>query len=96
MANPQILHVEVVYARRDVQQLAALELEAGATACDALHLSGLLQKFPEIELTTCKLGIFGRIVGPQQVLRDGDRVEIYRELPTDPKRARRERALTQR
>ncbi|MBU6420659.1 MAG: RnfH family protein [Gammaproteobacteria bacterium] len=96
MTNPQILHVEVVYARSDVQQLAAIELGVGATAHDALRLSGLLQQFPEIELTTCKLGIFGRTIGLQHVLRDGDRVEIYRELPTDPKQARRERAWRQR
>lgn len=96
MANPQILHVEVVYARSDVQQLAVLELGIGATAHDALRLSGLLQWFPEITLKTYKLGIFGRTIGLQQVLRDGDRVEIYRELPTDPKQARRERARRQR
>lgn len=95
MANPQILHVEVVYARSDVQQLAVLELGIGATAHDALRLSGLLQQFPEITLKTYKLGIFGRTIGLQQVLRDGDRVEIYRELPIDPKQARRERARRQ-
>lgn len=96
MANPQILHVEVVYACSHLQQLRVLELGVGATAHDALHLSGLLQQFPEIELRSCKLGIFGRTVDPQQVLRDGDRLEIYRQLQTDPPQARRERARMRR
>lgn len=95
MASPT-LRIEVVYARSDVQQVAALELAAGATVHDAVRLSGLLQKFPEIKAMHWPLGIFGRPVVPEQLLRDGDRVEIYRRLHLDPKQARRERARNQR
>ncbi|MGH8313045.1 MAG: RnfH family protein, partial [Gammaproteobacteria bacterium] len=61
-----------------------------------VQLSGLQQKYPEIAATACRLGIFGRAVVPQQLLRDGDRVEIYRPLQVDPKQARRKRAHAQR
>lgn len=95
MANPRILRVEVVYARRDLQCLVKLELAAGTTAWDAVQLSGLPQKLPEIAAAGCQLGIFGRPVAAQQLLQDGDRVEVYRPLQIDPKQARRRRARRQ-
>lgn len=91
MASPKTLRVEVVYAQRDAQCLIQLEVSAGTTVHDAVRQSGLLKKFPEIDAVNSQLGIFGRPVAPQQPLRDGDRVEIYRRLQIDPKQARRER-----
>ena len=67
------------------------ELPVGATALQALQVSGLLQAFPELLSATLDVGIWGRICPPSQLLQDGDRLEIYRPLRVDPKVARRER-----
>jgi putative ubiquitin-RnfH superfamily antitoxin RatB of RatAB toxin-antitoxin module len=87
----QPIRVEVVYAARDGQVLVALEMEAGATAHQAIERSGILRRFPEIDLVSARVGIFGRVTGLATLLRDGDRVEIYRTLAADPKQTRRER-----
>ena len=58
----------------------------------AVKLSGILPRFPEIDLLKNKLGIYGKVVPPTTVLRDRDRIEIYRPLRVDPKEARRKRA----
>lgn len=84
--------IEVVYAHAARQYLVRLDLLEGATAAEAVRRSGLLAKMPETEVTCCRLGIFGRVVEPEQPLHDGDRVEIYRPLQADPKLARRARA----
>ena len=96
MASSQTLRVEVVYARSGRQHLVTLELAADATAGEALQQSGLLEKFPELGAATCRLGVYGLPVAPTRVLRDGERVEIYRPLKTDPKEARRVRAQRRR
>lgn len=92
MASAELLRIEVVYARPDGQHLVALTLAAGARVHYAVEHSGLLRKFPEIDPQQYQLGIFGRRIQPDAVLRDGDRVEIYRPLQNDPKEARRLRA----
>lgn len=86
------IHVEVAYALPQVQTLLALEVPAGTTAREAVRLSGILEKHPEIDLEHAKLGIFGKHIKPELALRDGDRVEIYRPLIADPKEVRRQRA----
>jgi putative ubiquitin-RnfH superfamily antitoxin RatB of RatAB toxin-antitoxin module len=90
MAEP--VSVEVIYALKDKQELVALKLPAGATAGEAVERSGLLGKYPEIDLARNKLGVFARLVKPDAVLRDRDRVEIYRPLIADPKEVRKKRA----
>jgi uncharacterized protein len=92
MTKPEPLRVEVVYALPDQQVVAVLALPSGATVQDAVRQSGLLQRFPDIELTKQKTGIFGQPTTPDTLLRDGDRVELYRPLTRDPKQARRELA----
>ena len=87
-----MLRVELVYALRDRQVLLRFEVEGGTTARQAVERSGILQRFPEIDLARAGLGIFGRVVSPDTPLRDGDRVEIYRPLIVEPKQGRRERA----
>jgi putative ubiquitin-RnfH superfamily antitoxin RatB of RatAB toxin-antitoxin module len=84
--------VEVIYALKDRQELVALKLPAGATAREAVERSGLLEKYPEIDLARNKLGVFAKLVKPDAVLRDRDRVEIYRPLIADPKEVRKQRA----
>ncbi|MDH5395801.1 MAG: RnfH family protein, partial [Gammaproteobacteria bacterium] len=84
--------VEVVYALPDEQALVALDVEQGTTAEQAVRLSGLLEKYSDIDLEKNKLGIFGKVVNSDQLLRHKDRVEIYRPLIADPKESRRKRA----
>ena len=89
----QTLHIEVVLAMPEKQELVALDLAAGATVADAIEQSGIAGMFGGFELDRDKVGIFGQQATMEQELRDGDRVEIYRPLITDPKEARRQRAL---
>lgn len=86
------IHVQVAYALPDRQDIVTIELPEGANAQQAVEASGLLQKHPEIDLARNKLGIFAKLVKADQVLRDRDRVEIYRALIADPKEVRRQRA----
>ncbi|MDH5300342.1 MAG: RnfH family protein [Gammaproteobacteria bacterium] len=88
----EMIRVEVAYARPDVQEIFALEVEAGTNAEQAIVRSGVLEKFPEIDLANNKVGIFGKLTKLQQPLIAGDRVEIYRPLLADPKEVRRRRA----
>ena len=87
------IRVEVVYARPDEQIVTELSVPEGTTAAEAVVLSGLSGRFAEIGEGDMQLGIYGRRVGAEAVLEDGDRVEIYRPLTADPKQARRRRAL---
>ena len=91
----QTIHVEVVLAMPDRQELVALQVEAGTTIAGAITLSGLPDKFEGFELDLSKVGIFGQKASPERVLVAGDRVEIYRPLIADPKEVRRQRALKQ-
>lgn len=90
------VRVEVVYALRDEQVLLTLEVEEGTTVRQAVERSGILQRFPEIDLARARAGIFGQVVGLDAPLHDGDRVEIYRPLVADPRDARRTRATRRR
>jgi putative ubiquitin-RnfH superfamily antitoxin RatB of RatAB toxin-antitoxin module len=89
------ISVEVVFAKAERQELVALQLAAGSTVADAIERSGLAGRFDDFEVDPSRVGIFSRKVTLDQVLRDGDRVEIYRPLIADPKEARRQRALLQ-
>lgn len=86
----ETFRVEVVYAAPGEQWLVALEVTAGATAEEAVDLSGVRNRYPDLD--TSRIGIFGEHVDPDQRLEDGDRVEIYRPLKADPKEVRREMA----
>ncbi len=84
--------VEVAYAMPDVQPIIAFEMDAGASVEEAIMRSGLLAVFPDIDLAVNKVGIFGKLTRLTVVLKDRDRVEIYRPLIADPKESRRQRA----
>jgi len=84
------IRVEVVYATPGSLDAVELRLPAGATAAQAVKASGICERHPGID-PGC-IGVFGRRVTSQTRLADGDRVEIYRPLPIDPKEARRRRA----
>jgi uncharacterized protein len=89
--SADLLAVEVVYGTPRRQACYALRVAQGATVVDAIRLSGVLEAFPEIDLARQRVGIYGKVTRPTQLLRDGDRVEIYRPLSADPKEARRAR-----
>ena len=84
--------VEVVYALPDRQRVVQLPLRDGMTVLEAVRAAGLEREFPEIAGRDLVLGIYGRRVEATEVLRSGDRVEIYRPLKFDPRDARRKAA----
>lgn len=86
------LQVEVAYVEPGRQFLQGVDLPVGATVADALAAVALQQHFPALDLAGTKLGIFSRPATLASVLRDGDRVEVYRPLQVDPKAVRRQRA----
>ena len=86
------ISVEVAYAKPEEQLVLPLEVEAGTTLQAAIEQSGMLQRFPEIEIGSVKVGVFGKAATLDAVLNPGDRVEIYRPLIADPKEARKKRA----
>lgn len=95
MADADVVMVELVYAASPEHiRRWPLRLPAGSTVAQAVAASGLLAEFPELAGTVLSLGVFGKLVAEpeQQVLRAGDRVEVYRPLLIDPKEARRLRA----
>lgn len=94
MANADTINIEVAYARPDEQVLLALTLPAGSTIPDAVKVSGLAARFPELASAETRYGIFGKVEKEpaSRVLKAGDRVEIYRPLLIDPKEARKARA----
>jgi Uncharacterized protein conserved in bacteria len=84
--------VSVVYALPAGATEVELELPAGSSVADALALSGIAARHPDIDVTAAAVGIYGARVGLNAPLSDGDRVEIYRPLQADPKDLRRRRA----
>ncbi|QLE78592.1 RnfH family protein [Francisella sp. Scap27] len=87
------MKVEVVYALPDEQVIFKIESQnTTMTVEDVIKESGLLDKYPQIDLTQSKIGIYGQIVELNHSVTDKDRIEIYRELTIDPKQARMLRA----
>lgn len=96
----EMLTVEVAYALPHKQRLVALRVPQGTTACQAVSLANLPALFPELPrdaFMQAPLGIFGKALRTPdtEILREGDRVEVYRPLAIDPKAARLERAKRQ-
>jgi len=89
---PAALRIEVTYALPGEQVLIGLDVEEGTTVREAIERSGIPSRFPGARIVAGNVGIFGRPVGLDVLVRSGDRVEIYRALIADPKQARRERA----
>jgi len=90
--NAEKINIELVYALPHEQTLLKLDVPAGTTLVEGIQLSGILKKHPEIELDKSKFGIFGKLSKADVVLRENDRIEIYRPLIADPKEVRRKRA----
>lgn len=92
MPDSKPIRVSVVYALPDRVLQKELSLASGSTVADAIAESGLAQAIPQAE-SGLKFGIFSQATAAHTLLRDGDRVEVYRPLQIDPKQARRKRAL---
>ncbi len=86
------IQIQVVYALHDKQELISLQLPSGSTVAQAVEASGLLGKYPEIDMAKNKFGVFAKLAKADTALRDRDRVEIYRPLIADPKAVRQQRA----
>lgn len=89
---PSTIAVQVCYARTDRQFLLPLEVAEGTTIQQAIERSGIVELAPEIDISVWRVGIYGKLKTLDTVLREHDRVEIYRPLIADPKDSRRRRA----
>ncbi|PPC92362.1 MAG: RnfH family protein [Methylobacter sp.] len=83
------MNVGVCYAEYDRQLWVRLEVPDDSTVEQAISISGLLKKYPEINLETQKVGIFGKIASMDTPLKEGDRIEIYRPITADPKQVKK-------
>ena len=89
---PDNIMIEVSYALPKKQIIIPVLVLKGTSIKEAIELSGILKKFGEIDLDSNQVGIFGKLTTLDKVLRDRDRIEIYRPLIADPKEIRRKRA----
>jgi len=89
-----VIRVEVAYALPHEQKIIALQVEEDCSAYDAVIRSGIVEAYPEIDPETIPMGIFGKSIRDPKgiVLKEGQRVELYRPLIADPKEARAKRA----
>ena len=89
---PDKIMIEVSYALPKKQIIIPVLVPKDISVKEAIELSGILKKFEEIDLDSNQVGIFGKLTTLDKVLRDRDRIEIYRPLIADPKEIRRKRA----
>lgn len=92
MKKTETWRVEVAYAIPLRQEVIEIPVHPGTTIEQAIRASGMLERFPEIDLSQHRVGIFGEVARLHDPVHDGDRIEIYRPLSADPKEARRRRA----
>ena len=90
--NSASMSVQICYARPEKQFLLEQMFLPGTTIQQAIQRSGIIQQAPEIDLSVWRVGIYGKLKTLDTVLREHDRVEIYRPLIADPKDSRRKRA----
>jgi putative ubiquitin-RnfH superfamily antitoxin RatB of RatAB toxin-antitoxin module len=88
----RVIEVEVVYALPFAQDICRLRVPAGMTVAQVIERAGVMARHPEIDLKKDRVAVCGRIVSPDMVLQDRDRVEILRPLNADPNEIRRRRA----
>jgi len=91
----EMITVEVSYALPEEQVILSLDIASDGTVEEAIKRSGILEAFPQIDLASDKVGIFGKMCKLNATLRNKDRIEIYRKLIADPKESRRQQAEMQ-
>lgn len=79
------MQVGIAYSEPAQQTWLKIDVPEGATVREAIERSGILALYPHIDLATQKVGVFGKAVKLEMVLKTGDRVEIYRPVTIDPK-----------
>lgn len=89
--NAKLITVEVAYALPDEQVILSLEVPDNTTVEQAVKRSGILERYPQINIEKDKVGIFGKICKMDATLSHKDRIEIYRPLIADPKESRRKK-----
>jgi len=87
----ELIEIEVAYALPEKQFLEHLNVPNGTSVAQAVRLSRICNEFSEIQLNDKNLGVFGKLVKSEAILRNHDRIEIYRPITVDPKEKRRER-----
>jgi len=92
MENAEPIVVEVAYALPDEQLILEIEVPADCQVEEAIKRSGILERYPQIDLSTDKVGVFGKMCKLNATLNHKDRIEIYRPLIADPKESRRQKA----
>lgn len=92
MEKPVSLPIEVIYALAHEQVLFKVQVPAGSTLKQGILASGILQRYPALNIETLEVGIFGKLAKLDEPLRAKDRIEIYRPLIADPKAVRKQRA----
>lgn len=85
------MNVGVCYAEAERQTWLRLEVPDGSTVQQAIELSGMLDHYPDINLSAQKVGIFGKLSKLDAAVKEGDRVEIYRQITADPAQVKRRR-----
>ncbi|MES2047591.1 MAG: RnfH family protein [Pseudomonadota bacterium] len=93
--KPETMDVQVCHASTQKTTMIALTLKGDSTIREVIKMSQILVQHPEIDIEACKVGIFGKLKTLNTVVRQGDRVEIYRSLTADPMEARRRRSAKQ-
>lgn len=96
METTNTISIEVAYALPTEQIILSLEVPKECTVEDAIKRSGILETYPQIDLATDKVGIFGKMCKLNATMRAKDRIEIYRNLIADPKESRRQKAEMER
>ena len=92
MENAEHLLIEVAYALPEEQLILEVEVPADSTVEHAIKRPGILERYPQIDLESDKVGIFGKMCKLNASLKNKDRIEIYRPLIADPKESRRQKA----
>lgn len=92
MSEGDLIQIEVAYALPAEQLILKVDVGPGATVREAIERSGILKRFPQIDLSSNRVGRWSHVVELDAPVQAGDRIEIYRPLIADPKQMRRERA----
>lgn len=87
-----LARITIAYAAPELQVIEAFDVPAGTRIQDILKLAEVRERFPSAAGCAQTIGIFGRPAAPETLVRDGDRIELYRPLKADPKQARRLRS----
>lgn len=83
------MDIGIAYATKGRQTWLKIDVPDGSTVRQAIEISGILERFPEIDLDTQKVGIFGKLTKLDSVLESGNRIEIYRPITADPETVER-------